>query len=158
MTFSESWKHHYPSFGVSPVFTECLPLEMGNPSLGADRGKAFGSWWPGLCPDQPAALDSLQTLAIDLLLCVSWLDHPVTLLYKGHGRIEISFAWKQMPIKITGEGQKGSKKHLIGVVDPGRMLNMVPIFPKAFCSSVSQAASSMKFFLCMCRQKHGGRS
>lgn len=83
--------------------------------------------------------------AIDLLLCMSWLDHPVPLLYKGHRRIEISFAWKQMPINITGEGQKWNKKHLIGVVDAGRMLEMVPVFPKAFCFSVSQAASSLKF-------------
>lgn len=72
MTFSESWKHHYPSFGVSPVFTECLPLEMGNPSLGADRGKTLDSWWSGFCPDQPAALDRLQALATPLALtCVS---------------------------------------------------------------------------------------
>lgn len=80
----------------------------------------------------------------------------MALLYKGH-RIEISFGWKQMPIKITGEGQKGSKKHPIGDVDPGRMLEMVPIFPKAFCSSLSQAASSLKFFLCVPRQKHEGK-
>lgn len=72
MMYSESWKHHYPSFGVSPVFTECLPLEMGNPSLGADRGKIFDLWWSGFCPEQPAALDSLQALAIPLAL--TWVS------------------------------------------------------------------------------------
>lgn len=49
-----------------------------------------------------------------------------------------------MPIKITGERQK-EKKLLTGVVSTGKMLEMVPISPKAFCSSVSQAATSLKF-------------
>lgn len=50
-----------------------------------------------------------------------------------------------MPINITREGQKGNKKHLTGVVDTGRSLEMIPIFPKAFCSSVSLVSSSLKF-------------
>lgn len=39
--FHESLKLHYPSFGVSPAFTECLPLEMGNPSPGSWQRKSL---------------------------------------------------------------------------------------------------------------------
>lgn len=53
-----------------------------------------------------------------------------------------------MQIKINEESQKRSKKHLTGVLDGCRMLEIVPTFPKAFSSSVSQAASSLKFFMC----------
>lgn len=62
-----------------------------------------------------------------------------------------------MPKKDHEERQKGSKKHLTGSFDRCRMLEMVPIFPKAFCSSVSQAASSLKFFTCVPKEKHGGK-
>jgi len=62
-----------------------------------------------------------------------------------------------MPVKVTEERQKGSKKLLTEVFDRCRMLEMVPIFPKAFCSSVSQPASSLTFVVCVPRQKRGGK-
>lgn len=79
-----------------------LPLELAQhllcaylwkwaiPPLGADRGKVFDSWWSGFCPDQPAALDNLQALAIPL--AVTWVSLNMEISISQ--RHQISYPWE----------------------------------------------------------------
>lgn len=70
------------------------------------------------------------------------------LLHKGHRRIEISFAWKQMPIKITGERQK-EKKLLTGVVNTGKMLGWSQSLQKPFVLLFPKQLLPWSFPLCV---------
>lgn len=95
-------------------------------------------------------------LATDLLLCISWLDHPEPSCTKGTEELKSVLPGNRCQLRSLEKGRKRRNFSL-------ELLTQVrcwdgPSLSKSLLFFCFPSSYFLEVFLCVCRQKHGGKS